>query len=87
MEQTHVADVGSVARVGPQDAVEEVVVGTALQVGRVSGLTADDDGDEGTERSSMISYLLEDEERGEGSGDVQLDEVQTGLPVRQRCTL
>lgn len=32
----------------------------------------------------QVRYLLEYEERREGSGDVQLDEVQTGLPVRQR---
>jgi len=31
-----------------------------------------------------ICYLLEDEERGEGSGNVQFDEVQTGLSVGQR---
>lgn len=29
-------------------------------------------------------YLLEDEERREGSGNVQFDEVQTGLSVSQR---
>jgi len=38
----------------------------------------------GTDRPLQIKYLLKNEERGEGSGNVQFDEVQTGLSVGQR---
>lgn len=39
------------------------------------------------EGDSELRYLLKDEERGEGPGDVQLNEVQAGLPVGQRRPL
>lgn len=34
-----------------------------------------------------MCYLLEDEERREGSGDVQFDQIQTGFSVCHRRSL
>lgn len=43
--------------------------------------------EEEQEEEEELRYLLEDEERGEGPGDVQLYEVKAGLPVSQRGPL
>lgn len=61
------------------------MVGPPLQGG--DGMMSRRTGGGGQEEEAELCYLLEDEERGEGPGNVQLDEVQTGLPVGQRRPL
>lgn len=63
---THVTNVRSVTGVRSQHAVEEVVVGPALHTHQKEGLT---DGGRGG-GVTKVHYLLEDEERREGSGNV-----------------
>lgn len=87
--RTHVADVRPVAGVRSEHAVQEIVVRPSLakreegSKSKSSRLHRGPESKLGSSVSVNQTHLLEDEERGEGARDVELDQVKAGFPIRQ----